>query len=698
MAPDLNEEVEVVVQDSDVITVPIDDTLSNSGEAADAKAVGDALALKADKSELSAAITVNGQSADSQGVIIVTAADTKMDSDDNTTVKAAIEAVDEKTAADIKMSSAAGANTIAQEIAGIGDQTAEDIRMAEGSQTTIAEKIGAMENVDTQNSNDIIALKAKTGADLAVSEIDSQKISEALAERVKTVNANGPDENGNVQVNHTLTADNLTSDQSQTVTGEFARRASGGNASIHTGDAWMSIIRGNRTHVGYVPESLQMTVNAAPREQGETPITATIDRDTFVEAVSGSTTINLTYTTSWSADPATYGVTVTGDPVSGDQITIAYTAEDRGTIIQSDPQLFVSTGWNLYNHELGYAIGLKYADTAQFRIVGAYTAVKFSSTIDGAKTTIVPNDGLFSITANGYIWVEGGDSTSTEVFMTWSDWVLLADAPSVFEAYNEDVIDLRDLMEDHFPYGLLRVGDVRDEIDFNTGIATSNVQRLSYSAENLATAEASGLTYEYDTNYIYLERSSPVDYDMDEYNLDGMYGADDHGLEYFTNTSIAVYAICIYGNNLKNKLERDVLTISQQTLTSGEKTQVRTNIGAASQSAVDTLNSKVSSMGSLVSIKSNMVDGAYTVNHDFTQYRYIAFLYNSSAYYRQCIMYPVSILTGSGKCGYDNLLDSPNRCYCLKTSGASTSSVSLSVSIPSSGAWSGGYYELIGVK
>ena len=46
---DLNEEVVVTVDDASVITVPIDDTLTNSGEAADAKAVGDALALKAER-------------------------------------------------------------------------------------------------------------------------------------------------------------------------------------------------------------------------------------------------------------------------------------------------------------------------------------------------------------------------------------------------------------------------------------------------------------------------------------------------------------------------------------------------------------------------------------------------------------------------------------------------------------------------
>ena len=74
MAPeneDLNEQLEEEMDDASVITVPIDDTLSNSGEAADAKAVGDALALKADKSELATAIDVNGQSADNQGHILV---------------------------------------------------------------------------------------------------------------------------------------------------------------------------------------------------------------------------------------------------------------------------------------------------------------------------------------------------------------------------------------------------------------------------------------------------------------------------------------------------------------------------------------------------------------------------------------------------------------------------------------------------
>ena len=589
----LNEEVRVVVSDAGVVTVPIDNTLTHSNEAADAKAVGDALALKADKSELQNAVTVNGQSADAQGHIIVTAADVKMGEQDNTTIVQAIDAVNGKTAADIPVSSATGAPTIAEALESAANVNAETIPMSGSDATSIAAKIGAMVNVENANSAAIVALNGRTGADMPVSAEDPTTVADALAGSVKTVNGEGPDDDGNVQITHAMTADNLTSSASQTVTGEFARRASGGHASIHTGSAWMSLIRGGRQHVGYVPESLNMSVTTAPREEGQAPITATIDRDTFVQAVSGSTVVTLTYTVSWNDDPATYGVTVSGTPASGDQITITYVQENRGTIYQSDPQTFVSTGWNLYDNAAGYAVGLRYSDNPQFRIGGTYSAVKFSSTINGEKTTITPQDGLFTIPANGYIWVEGGNATDTYVFMTWTDWVLPEDAPAEFEAYNADVIDLSGLMADHFPNGLMRVADIRDEIDFNTGIATSRVQRMSYSPENVETAKASGLSWEADTNYIYIERAAAVEYDLDDYELTGMYNADDHGLEMFTGTDVAVYTVMVYGNNLKNKLERDVLTISSQELTAAQKAQVLSTIGGASQAAVDSLNSKL---------------------------------------------------------------------------------------------------------
>ena len=142
-----------------------------------------------------------------------------------------------------------------------------------------------------------------------------------------------------------------------------------------------------------------------------------------------------------------------------------------------------------------------------------------------------------------------------------------------------------------FPYGLLQCGEIRDEINFNTGTATSKIDRLAYSAENLATVQTYGRPYEYDTNYIYYEKAEYGEADLDDYGLDGQYDADDHGLEMFSGTPIAVYAVAVYGNSLKNKLETDVLTISAQTLTNTQKGQARTNIGAASQADLTTLNS-----------------------------------------------------------------------------------------------------------
>ena len=125
----MNEEVTMVVEDASVITTPIDDTLTVSGDAADAKAVGDALALKADISQVTG-VTVNGQSADSQGAIIVDASEINMASDNTTKVNAAIEAIDEKTGADIPID-------------------------GEGSATSIADHVGTLETSVTEIRGDL---------------------------------------------------------------------------------------------------------------------------------------------------------------------------------------------------------------------------------------------------------------------------------------------------------------------------------------------------------------------------------------------------------------------------------------------------------------------------------------------------------------------------------------------------------------
>ena len=322
-----------------------------------------------------------------------------------------------------------------------------------------------------------------------------------------------------------------------------------------------------------------MTVTPAPRII-PAPITATIDRDTFVAYVGSSGTIVLEYDgelEAWDADPTLYGITVTGTPMDGDTITVVYVKEVRGTITQSNPTAFKSTGWNLYDYSAGYARVCDYSEDYGFCIEGTYTALKFSYTLTGEKSAVVPIDGYFAVPGDGYLWVEGGNNSDTCVYMTWADW--LDGIPGDWEGYTESTVSLSSVMSTYFPYGLMKVGNYADEINLNVGLATSWVERLAYNASNLAYAKGTGRDYEYDENFIYVGKASPTTYSI---VLDGSYHADDHGIEFYVSTDgLELYTNTLYGANLKNKLERDTLTLSQQTLTTPQKTQVRTNIGAA---------------------------------------------------------------------------------------------------------------------
>jgi hypothetical protein len=410
-----------------------------------------------------------------------------------------------------------------------------------------------------------------------------------MAKPPLTVNEKEPDPvTRNLTLETVPLADNLTSDEAQINTGTYILRGSGGEASIADGPAWLSDLRGNQIKTGYIAESLNMTVTPATREEGEESISATIDRDTFVAEVTSSGTITLTYTTDWSADPATYGITVTGTPIAGDQIVVVYVKENRGTITTANPTSFVSTGWNLYNHSVGYARVPNYSEEYGFMVDGTYTKLEFATTLTGERTEITPVDGYFTVNADGYVFVTGGNDTDTAIWITWSDWTEEANG-GTWEAYSQTSIDLSGVMV-NFPYGLMRIGNVFDEINLNTLRAYSRIERLAYTDENLAEVIASGVAYDTDTSYIYAVRLLPQTYAI---SLDGEYTVNDHGTEMFLGTSIGVTVSSLYGNDLKNKLRRDVLTISQQTLTSAQQAQVQANLGVPSQAEVDALNSKI---------------------------------------------------------------------------------------------------------
>ena len=440
---------------------------------------------------------------------------------------------------------------------------------------------------------ELIKQDPDTGYDYVKQDGNLEILDSEIYARGKAFNGQTVSADGEFHIQSIPYAENLETFASQRNTGDFIARATGGNASISDGDAWLVTIAGTSRHEGYVAQSINMTVTPMPREEGESTISATIDDSTFIAYVeSASGTVSLTYSTDWSANPALYGITVTGTPVAGDAISVSYVKEARGTIIVSDPTSFVSTGWNLYNHTAGYARVVRYSEDYGFKISGTYTLLEFAETLDGERTTITPVSGFFFIPSDGYLFVSGGNNTNTAIWMTWGDWEngyewdQNTQTQGQFHAYTEDVINLSSFMQTNFPYGLLTAGTVHDEINLNIGIAYSRVIRQAYNSTNLAAAKASGRQYEYDENYIYLERETVVTYDT---SIEGGYAAYDHGMELFIGTDQELTAETMYGANLRNKLERDVLTISQQDLTASQKQQVLTNLGIYSD--INSLNS-----------------------------------------------------------------------------------------------------------
>lgn len=473
------------------------------------------------------------------------------------------------------------------------------------------------------------------------------------AKTVFSVNGHEPVD-GAVSFDTIPYADNLTSDETQHTEGSFLARTTGGDISLSDGDSFVQRILGNRVHEGYVAEVLtptviamprptpaaitatlnettfeeyvgeagtytlsftggdwsadpalygvtvtndpvngdqivitwdgenaaEMTVNAVEREPAP-EITVTIDRDVFVAYVSESGTTLLTYTTGWNADPALYGVTVANDPLAGDQIRIVYVKEDRGTITQAAPTALVATGWNLYNPLTGYARTPKYSETYGYRIGGTYTGISFAETPTGATEEIAVTNGLFTVPSDGYVLVQGGDAT-TYIYTTWSDWQETYQGD--FESYNESVLDLTAIMTARFPHGLMRVGDVRDEINLNTGRAISRIERMLYTAENIASL--GDREYEADTTYIYAVRTTEV---INNISLDEKMAVNEHGIEFFRDSAVDVYAEILYGSNLKDKLRRQVVAVTPQAFTTGQQSQARTNIGAASAANIENL-------------------------------------------------------------------------------------------------------------
>lgn len=612
---ELNEGIRETVEDEHVMQVNIDTTLTHSGEAADAYAVGQALERKADRDELQTRVSVNHQTADDQGLILLYGGHIPMDeSEDAENVAEAVERIDGKTAEDIPMSEEEGAQSIAEVIRGIGGQYADTLPMSETDSTTVAEKMQEMDG--------------------------------AMVKAIQTTgNKLLPDEDGLIRIAEVEFAQQIRSSRNIETQEAFLVRTTSGGGSISDGDATLVSVRGAMRHTGYVAEVLNLYVIPIERPTPAS-ITAELDAAVFVAYVQEAGTYNLTYTNTWSADPALYGVTVSGTPLSGDVISIAwdgenapvmtvtaprqadpeitavmdkaiaraymqtggivdiyyttewsedptlygiaisgtpiagdrlrinYTKWDRGIITPATPSAVKATGWNLYNSSTGRARCTRYSDTYGYRIGGSYVSVEWAESLSGTRTAIEVTDGLFNVPGDGWLFVNGG-SSNTYIYTTWSDWISSVPA---FEAYSETGVDLSGVMALCFPYGLLALGEIRDEIDLNTQSAISRIQRIAYTDEAYAAAVESGLAYDADRDYIYIERETPVSYAI---SVEAGYTVSEHGIEFVEGTELAVWVAAMYGPNLRDKLERDVVTYSAQDMGASDQAQARQNIGAA---------------------------------------------------------------------------------------------------------------------
>lgn len=599
MADELNTRVMMTVRRSEIVPVPVDATLSIAGQAADAKATGDALDLKADKSQIST-ISVNGQQADNQGRISVSGSDIPVSEEDETTLEEAVTEALERTAEDIPMSSAAGAESIATVVNSTINRNADQILLSAGSTETVTQAITLLQEGEAIHGNRIDALEAQTAADIPYEPESEDSIKDKIdsleAGRVVSVNGETADAEGEITLETVPLSVDLSSDRNTSVTGTFIARTTAGAASIANGTAKLEKILGNNLHEGFVAEVLEMEVIPMFREDAD-PIEATIDRAAFIAEVSGSVDMVFVYTTEWSQSPAAFGISVTGTPIAGDQIRVHYIQEERGTITQAfdteGDKSFIATGWNLYDNDVGWARVAAY--NYKYKIGGAYNTIRFKDdqSMETSYAVAVDANGLFTVPRDGYIILTGGNDTDTYITTAWTDWT--DGYIGAFQGYTETEIDMSSILA-NMPFGLCRAGTVCDEIDFSAGTITQRISRVAYSEEARAAAEASGRAYEFDEDWIYYEMA-PADIQTSTFVQDPTFTADSHGIEWFTNTNAGATLTASYKESLKDKLQRDVVTISQQTLADNQQAQIRQNIGAVStaemSAALATLNGSI---------------------------------------------------------------------------------------------------------
>lgn len=451
-----------------------------------------------------------------------------------------------------------------------------------------------------------------------------RKLSKKVDAKVSTVNANLPDPFGNIEITRVPLADNLYSSDNTEVYGSFLIRTTGGNNDVHSGPAQIDYIRGNVEIEGRSEEHLAINASSTHvPEPGEIyiPISASISSSVWRASRYGAESgvymfiydgSNWTYN-SLTVDLTSVGITVEGSIFASDIVTVDYTKKEQGTIYIAKPEKFTSTGLNIFNknnttniienatidlsgnikaatnswvimvhvpyaNDRGYvAYSSEYAITR----IGFSTvkpaigdAVSLSGAALGAQLSV------YMVPEEGWLCVSTTDMDTLCVHPRWS-----GENDLVYAPYTETTITLptTDREGTNLPlatYGMPSIEGVRDELNLDLKRYIQRIGVEPYSDEKLAEIEAAGYLHDYDETYILYALPMFKSYYLDS-SISGVYTAHDYGLEEFSGGSVTVYTDNLYGDNLKDKLKRDVVTISAQNLTTAQQKQVRENIGAA---------------------------------------------------------------------------------------------------------------------
>lgn len=351
---------------------------------------------------------------------------------------------------------------------------------------------------------------------------------------------------------HVLQANEIYTESSQSDFAQFIYRTAGGTASIATGNAILVAAYG----LCYQPagNSTEETLGVAGSFSNE-DTTVELTAATWRGQVTDSGTYEFSYDgTNWLLNETTvtladYGLVVTGTVTSGDTITVTFVAAVFNTIYVATPTSFVATGFNQYDATAGYA---HVVGGNQYRIDGTYTSLGFTTTVGGTTTTVTVTDNKFTPEEDGYIYVNGA-SGNILIALVWSGTM----DSEEWSAYSESTITVptEDADGNALPtasYGLPGIGSVDDSINFEEGIYTQRIGRLAYSADNLATVKAMGVTYIFDSANIFYVLAEAVTYTLD--NQAYTYTVNDYGTEEWVGTAVPIYTGLRYGNSLVDKL------------------------------------------------------------------------------------------------------------------------------------------------